>query len=149
MGSYFNLFQVVLSLWLLYYAVSGKGKIFENEYLKVPRKQYVRVMRILSLITGLIMGLGAALEYFGVITMGSAGSWAVWALTLAGCLWLIIYNIRCTDRAKANAAARGQKTPTKENPDPLHAAFVFGNEEDQAEEGKQNESDQRKEKEIP
>ena len=44
----FSLLQLIIGVYLLYCAAMGKGKIFENDYIKVPRAEYVKKLRVLS-----------------------------------------------------------------------------------------------------
>jgi len=128
--SFFNGFQVLLALYLLFQALRGKGRIFQNDYLKIPREKYVKIMRLLCLFTGIFMLSAAVLELSGLMKTGTPLSWILWGLTMLGCFSFILFNVRSTDREKANAAAQGRAVPTKENPDPLRAAFVFDDEDE-------------------
>lgn len=125
----FSLLQAAIGAYLLYTAVTGRGKVLENEFLKVPREEYVKKLRILSAIAGVILCATTALEYFGVVVPGSPLSWVTWALGFAPILAMMFYTSKCTDKqaAKAGHAAAAQAPDHKE--DPLRAAFVFDEED--------------------
>lgn len=132
----FSLLQLIIGVYLLYCAAMGKGKIFENDYIKVPRAEYVKKLRILSAISGTILTVTSALEYFGVLVPGTTLGWISWAIGLASIIPMMVYSSKSTDREAAKAGrptaeaakAKGQPTPPK---DPLRAAFVFDEEEEE------------------
>lgn len=128
----FSLLQVFIGGYLLYCAITGKGKIFDNDFLKVPREEYVKRLRILSGISGTILLITSVLEYTGIVVPGSPVGWVTWALGFLSILPLMIYSSKCTDKeaAKANQATTAQNAAPKE--DPLRAAFVFDDEENEA-----------------
>ena len=133
----FSLLQLIIGVYLLYCAAMGKGKIFENDYIKVPRAEYVKKLRILSAISGAILTATSALEYFGVLVPGTTLGWISWAIGLASIIPMMVYSSKSTDREAAKAGrttaeaakAKGQPVPSK---DPLRAAFVFDEEEEEA-----------------
>ena len=134
MDNMFSLLQLIIGVYLLYCAAMGKGKIFENDYIKVPRAEYVKKLRILS---GAILTATSALEYFGVLVPGTTLGWISWAIGLASIIPMMVYSSKSTDREAAKAGrptaeaakAKGQPMPSK---DPLRAAFVFDEEEEEA-----------------
>ena len=135
MDNMFSLLQLIIGVYLLYCAAMGKGKIFENDYIKVPRAEYVKKLRILSAISGAILTATSALEYFGVLVPGTTLGWISWAIGLASIIPMMVYSSKSTDREAAKAgrptaeAAKAKGQPPK---DPLRAAFVFDEEEEEA-----------------
>ena len=137
MDNMFSLLQLILGVYLLYCAAMGKGKIFENDYIKVPRAEYVKKLRILSAISGGVLTVSSALEYFGVIVPGTTLGWISWAIGLASIIPMMVYSSKATDRDAARAGrptaeaakAKGQPAPSK---DPLRAAFVFDDEKEES-----------------
>ena len=127
MDNMFSLLQLIIGVYLLYCAAMGKGKIFENDYIKVPRAEYVKKLRVLSAISGAILTATSALEYFGVLVPGTTLGWISWAIGLASIIPMMVYSSKSTDREAAKA--KGQPMPAK---DPLRAAFVFDEEEEEA-----------------
>ena len=130
MGSdIFALFSLIIGVYLIYAAIAGKGKLYENEYLNCPREQYVKGLRILAAISGVLLTVSNLLEYLGVIGYGSPLAIALWAVGFIS-LIVMVYSSKKTDR---KAAAAGHKTAGaagKKDYDPLRAAFVFDDEED-------------------
>ena len=125
-------FDLAVGAYLLYAAITGKGNLFENEYLKCPKEQYVKTMRFMALFTGLAMAARGGLELAGVVVSGTALGWILWAVVFALILAMMIYSVKKTDRAAASAGKSTQAShPEKpENHDPLRAAFVFDDEDD-------------------
>lgn len=99
----FSLLQLIIGVYLLYCAAMGKGKIFENDYIKVPRAEYVKKLRILSAISGTILTVTSALEYFGVLVPGTTLGWISWAIGLASIIPMMVYSSKSTDREAAKA----------------------------------------------
>ena len=118
----FSLLQLIIGVYLLYCAAMGKGKIFENDYIKVPRAEYVKKLRILSAISGTILTVTSALEYFGVLVPGTTLGWISWAIGLASIIPMMVYSSKSTDREAAKAGrhtaeaakAKGQPMPAKD-----------------------------------
>lgn len=111
MDNMFSLLQLIIGVYLLYCAAMGKGKIFENDYIKVPRAEYVKKLRILSAISGTILTVTSALEYFGVLVPGTTLGWISWAIGLASIIPMMVYSSKSTDREAAKAAGPPRKRP--------------------------------------
>ena len=116
--------QFAGSLYLLVSAIVGKGKLFCNEYLKISREKYVKVLRILSAVSGIALTLTNALELGGVFASESALGVIGWAIGFGALVALMIFAIAVTGR---QPAVTGQG-PAKDT-DPLRAAFVFDDED--------------------
>lgn len=78
-----SLFSLIIGVYLIYAAIVGRGKLYENEYLNCPREQYVKGLRILAAISGVLLTVSNLLEYLGVIAYGSPIAIALWALGFA------------------------------------------------------------------
>lgn len=129
-----TLFEVCIGIYLLYAAVKGSGKLYENDYLNCSREEYVAGMRKLAVLTGVLMLLSSGLELIGIVDAGSALGWILWALTFGSICLMMVYSSRKTDKAAAKAGKpTGEAAPEKPH-DPLRAAFVFDDEEDEAQE---------------
>ncbi|MBQ4610792.1 MAG: hypothetical protein IJN83_01280 [Clostridia bacterium] len=127
---FLTILEILIGIYLIYAAIRGKGKLYENDYLNCPREQYVRTMRIMAAVTGVIMLGTAVVEMLGIVGSTSAMGWLLWALTFGSIVVMMIYTVKKTDR---KAAAAGRSTsPEKKDYDPLRAAFVFDDEEEQA-----------------
>lgn len=143
MDSLFTLLELFIGIYLLYCAVLGRGKVYENDYIKVPRKEYVKKLRVLSAISGVVLAITGILEYAGVLVPGTALSWVFWGLGLASLIPMLVYSSKATDKAAAKAGrptAEAAKAAGKPAPaaDPLRAAFVFDEEDEPTAENKDN-----------
>lgn len=127
----FSLLQLLIGVYLLYCAISGRGKVLENDFLKVPREEYVKKLRILSAVSGTILTVTSLLEYLGVIVPGSTIGWITWGLGLASILPMMVYSSKSTDKEAARAGKPTGKSAENAGAkkDPLHDAFVFDEEE--------------------
>ena len=131
MGSdIFALFSLIIGVYLIYAAIAGKGKLYENEYLNCPREQYVKGLRILAAISGVLLTVSNLLEYLGVIGYGSPLAIALWAVGFISLIVMMVYSSKKTDRKAAAAGRKTSATSGKQGNDPLCAAFVFDDEED-------------------
>ena len=124
MTDLFILFQLAAGIYLLIGAIRGKGKLFQNEYLKISREKYIKVMRILCAVSGVALIFTNTLEILGLFTMDSLPGWIGWILGFGTLIALMIFTMRATDR---KSAAIGRKTTGVD--DPLRAAFIFDDED--------------------
>ncbi|HWS28810.1 MAG TPA: hypothetical protein VN512_01725 [Clostridia bacterium] len=131
--SWFDWFQAALAAYLVYAAIRGKGQLFENPHTKCPYETYVRVMRILSAVSGALLLAGAVLRLTGAVSSESVLGWVIWGIGLLSVAAIFVYNIKMTDR-KAAAAAQKQAYESTQKRDPLRAAFVFDDEEEEKKE---------------
>ena len=145
------LFKVVIAVYLFVAAIRGKGKLIENEYPKCNPKLYKLILRLISTFSGLAIlangvfeflagsvygeGLGLSAEQFS--TLGTV----LWAIGLAGLVALIVVNVVLTDRKAMEAARKEEETNRRagNHGDPLHAAFVFDDEDEKNAEGNDGE----------
>ncbi len=127
---FFNLFEIAIGAYLLYSAATGKGKYYENQYCKVPREQYVKVMRIFALVVGIMILVSPVLQMLKVIEANSTVSWVLWFINMLGIVGMLIANIRMTDREKAKAAQSNPAPASTGEADPLRAAFVFDDDDE-------------------
>jgi len=126
-----TLFELFIAVYLLYSAVKGDGKLYENEYLNCSREEYVKGMRILALITGLLMLASSGLELLNVVDPVSALGIILWVLTFICIVLMMVYSSKKTDRAAAKADRPTAQSHPEKPHDPLRAAFVFDDEEDE------------------
>ena len=128
----FTWFQLALAVYLLYCVVTGRGKLFDNEYTKCDYKKYRRNMRILSGVAGVILLATCILELTGVVEGGTTLGWILWGVGLAAIAGVLVYNVVMTDRkAMAEAQKNAQYSASRHPNDPLRAAFVFDDEDEQ------------------
>ncbi len=139
--SWFEWFQVLLAAYLVVTAIRGKGQLFDNPYTKCPYEQYVKVMRVLSIISGVILLAGGVLRLTGVVSSSSVLGWVIWGIGLLSIGAVFFYNVKMTDR-KAAQAAQKQSFDAARKKDPLRAAFVFDDEDEKKEKEDQEDQEQ-------
>ena len=127
--SWFDWFQAALAVYLVYSAIRGKGQLFDNPYTKCPREQYVKVMRVLSIVSGAVLLASSVLRLTGVISSRSVLGWVVWGIGLLSIAAIFAYNMKMTDRKAAEAEQKRAYEAARKK-DPLRAAFVFDDEEE-------------------
>ncbi|MDL2218369.1 hypothetical protein LJC27_06885 [Christensenellaceae bacterium OttesenSCG-928-M15] len=108
--SLFSIFQLLIGVYLLYSAITGKGQLFRNENVKKGKEAlYHKRLRIMAAVIAPLMFIQAAIDYF---TPGAAAEMqpalrtagiASYIVTLAAVVVLIVISVRLTDRAKAGA----------------------------------------------
>jgi hypothetical protein len=140
--SWFDWFQAALAAYLVYVAIRGKGQLFDNPHTKCPYKTYVRVTRILSAVSGVLLLAGAILRLTNVVSSESVLGWVIWGIGLLSIAALFVYNIKMTDR-KAAAAAQKEAYESAHKRDPLRAAFVFDDEEEEKKDGAKQEDQEQ------
>ena len=137
--SWFEWFQAALAAYLVIAAIRGKGQLFENPHTKCPYETYVRVMRILSAVSGVLLLTGAILRLTNIVSSESVLGWVIWGIGLVSIAAIFVYNIKMTDR-KAAAAAQKNAYETARSKDPLRSAFVFDDEEEEKKDGEKQEN---------
>ena len=125
-----TMFELLIAVYLLYAAYKGDGKLYENEYLNCSREEYVKGMRKLAALTGVIMLISSGLELVGVVDPASVLSFILWAVTFGCIVLMMIYSSKKTDRAAAKAGRPTAQSHPEKPHDPLRAAFVFDEEEE-------------------
>ena len=58
---YFNIFAAIV---VLYYAIRGKGQIYDVDYPEEPKKEYCRMMRIFCWCIGVFLLVFSAVELY-------------------------------------------------------------------------------------
>ncbi len=134
-GGFFSIFKVIIALYLLYTSILGKGKIFENNFLKCSKAKYRLIIRLTAGAAALFVMANAALEFF----YGTEGEYAtlitvLWALGFATMLAMLVLSIVLVDRKAMEAARKEQEEQMRaKHVDPLRAAFVFDEEDEESE----------------
>ena len=126
-----TMFELFIGIYLIYAAIKGEGKLYENEYLNCSREEYVKGMRILALITGLLMLASSGLELLNVVDPVSALGIILWVMTFICIVLMMVNSVKKTDRAAAKAGKSTAQSHPEKPHDPLRAAFVFDDEEDE------------------
>ena len=130
-----TMFELFIGIYLIYAAIKGEGKLYENEYLNCSREEDVKVMRVLAAITGVLLMITGGLELFGIVDPASVEALILWAVGFASIIAMLIYSSKKTDRAAARAG-RPTNLPESKTPyDPLRAAFVFDEEDEEEQAG--------------
>ena len=138
---FFSIFQLVIGAYLIYAAITGKGKLYENDNLKenISREKYVKKMRVYALVTGIVMLIGAVLEYADVVSPVSALGWVIWGAGFLCILVMAVYSAKCTDREAAAKADNRPLRTTASDAARLKAAFEFDEEDEAKDEESANE----------
>ena len=126
-----TIFELFIGVYLIYAAIKGDGKLYENDYLKCSKEEYVKTMRKLAALTGVLMIISGGLELLGVVDPASVAALILWGISFASIIVMMVYSVKKTDREAANAG-RPTNQPNSEKPhDPLRAAFVFDEEDEE------------------
>lgn len=130
-----TMFELLIGVYLIYAAIKGEGKLYENEYLNCSREEYVKGMRKLAALTGVLMILSCGLELSGIIAPASIAGLVLWAVSFASIILMMVYSMKKTDREAAKAGRPTNQSNPEKPYDPLRAAFVFDEEDDEAQAG--------------
>ena len=128
----FSWLQLAIGAYLIFCGITGKGKVFDNDFLKIPREEYVKKLRILASISGACLSIASVLEMLGWVIPGTTLGWIVWALGLASIVPMMVYTSKATDRKAAKAAQNESRGMPQKKEDSLRAAFVFDDDEEAA-----------------
>lgn len=130
-----TMFELFIGIYLIYAAIKGDGKLYENEFLNCSREEYVSGMRKLAVLTGALMLVSSGLELAGVVDPVSAIALILWAVSFGSIILMMVFSIKKTDREAAKAG-RPTNRPESDKPyDPLRAAFVFDEEDEEQQAG--------------
>ena len=116
-----ELVQIGLGVFLLFCAITGKGKIYKNDYIKEGyEEKHFKVTRIWLFLISPITMLGGLINLLKWDTTGGILSGIVWGMVLVGFVGYLIISSRMTDRTKNIQA---ENIPHK------HPAFDFDDED--------------------
>lgn len=123
---FLDIFQAAIGVYMLVAAIIGKGKIYENEYIKEGcEKKYYTTMRVFLFILGPLAACGAALNIFNLDSSG-VFFFIIWGLTVAGFILLIVLTSRLTDKHKKSMPPAEDGKPRR------HPAFDFDEDENES-----------------
>lgn len=125
--SFFSLINLVIGAYLLYSAITGSGRLYQNENIKKGMEaQYKKRLRIMAFILSPFMLAQSAIDYFYPDDANMrAVSFALYVVSLIAVVALFIISYRMTDRTKSSArkpGSPGQKSAPR-------SAFEFDDEE--------------------
>lgn len=61
--NFMSMFNIFIAVYVLYYAIKGDGKIYENDYPKEMKAEHAKILRIFCWVVGCGMLPLAILEY--------------------------------------------------------------------------------------
>ncbi len=91
--NFMMLFNIFIAIYLLYYAIKGSGKAYENDYPKEMKESHNKMLRKFCWITGVGLLILSILEY-------QAGFDSVWSIVsivfVLGCVvtYFILFRVR-------------------------------------------------------
>ena len=108
MGSSMNfmmIFNIFIAAYLLYYAIKGTGKVYENEYPKAMQESYMKFMRKFCWITGIGMLILSILEY---INKSNSIFTVISIVYVLGCvvLYFILFRVKYKEFLKKSKPAK-------------------------------------------
>ena len=127
MGTEFlDIFQIGIGVYLAFFAIRGKGKVYENEYVKEGMEEkYRKTMRLWLAVLSPMVILVGTLGLLGYNKgFGLNVPTILWALTIVGFVMLIVQTSKMTDKTKSRASAAGQQAGPYRHP-----AFDFDDED--------------------
>ncbi len=102
----FSLVKIVLGIYLIVCAITGKGRVYKNEYPKIPAEKYLLYMRIMNFVTGPVIVVSGVLEVLNIVNTSAANpvnavwGWVLWGLGMVLLVGMLVFNIVMTDRKK-------------------------------------------------
>ncbi len=131
MGNFFGLFELIIGVYLIYGAITGKGQLYRNEHVKKGQEAlYKKRVRQISAVLGPIMLAEGVIDY--ILHAQEAGgalrvlSLVLWGLALTGIGVLFVVSLRLTDRSKTGSQAK----QTQQRPAAPRSAFEFDDEDE-------------------
>ena len=124
----FSLLKAAAGVYLIYGAITGRGKFFENEYPKCSREKYLIIMRLACLISGLIIIADGVLGFFAILEGMPVWKDVIFWVGMASIIAVIVLNVALTDRKAMEQARLKQEEEARRNY--RHAAFDFEDEQE-------------------
>ena len=72
MNSMMVWFNIFIAVYLLYYAIKGSGKVYENDYPKEMKEEHAKFLRMFCWVTGVGMLVLSILEYISISNADAA-----------------------------------------------------------------------------
>ena len=124
-----SMMQLLIAGYLLYSAITGKGKLYENANIKKGMEEkYHKMMRLFAWILSPLMLAQIGLEHFGTVqenlTLLTVSQVMFGGVTIA-IIALVVVTVRMTDRSRARYPKNG--APVRK--DGKHAGFDFDDED--------------------
>ncbi|MEG0251357.1 MAG: hypothetical protein RR625_01850 [Christensenellaceae bacterium] len=99
--SFMILFNIFIAVYLLYYAIKGTGKIYENEYPTEMKESHNKLLRKFCWITGVPLLVLSILEYAS--QKGISSIWGIISIVyVLGCVvvYFVLFRVRYKDYLK-------------------------------------------------
>lgn len=123
--SLFDIIIAAIGLYLIYSAIVGKGKLFQNDFIKEGMEEKnKRIVRITSLIIGIMMLATAAIALFDRYGKYRIVSLCLFALVIIVFIISSILVRRCTDQEAKRKAMNDRYAGSGPRKTPV-SAFVF------------------------
>lgn len=107
--NFMMIFNIFIAAYLLYYAIKGTGKVYENEYPKAMKEEHAKLLRKFCWITGVGLLVFSILEYI----KGFNSVWTIVSIVyVLGCIvvYFILFRVRFKEYlAKPKAKAKTKK----------------------------------------
>lgn len=127
-ASPFDVIIGLIGLYLIYSAIVGKGKLFQNEFVKEGMEQkHKTIVRITSLVIGILMLATVAIAFLDKYGEYRLATMIIFGVVLAAFLVSTLLLRRCTD-LEAKRKAMNDRYAGVSGKSPA-AAFVFDEEE--------------------
>ncbi len=93
--SFMILFNIFIAVYLLYYAIKGTGKVYENDYPAEMKEAHAKLLRKFCWIAGVPLLVLSVLEYMS--NQGISSIWGIISIVyILGCVvgYFIIFKVR-------------------------------------------------------
>ncbi|MGI6176091.1 MAG: hypothetical protein ACOYJC_08060 [Christensenellales bacterium] len=106
--TFFQLFEAFIAVYLLFYAVTGKGKVYTTENIqKGLEEAYVRELRVWLFVLGIFTALFAASDYF--FARDANLWWVMYVMLFLSLTMVVIVVVRTRRYTKAYHQKRAKK----------------------------------------
>ena len=123
-----DIISIIIGALMLWYAVRGKGRIYENDNLKEGKQEiYLKSMRIMLAITGLLMIVPTVLGMLSVIPRGGVIDWIFMAGVLVMVVVLLVFSYKMTNKPKSKEER--MRMAQEQYRDKIRPAFEFDDED--------------------
>jgi len=107
--SFMIIFNIFIAIYILYYAIKGSGKIYENDYPKEMQEAHNKFLRKFCWITGIGLLIFSILEYAN----GFNSIWAIFSIAyVLGCIvvYAVTFRVRFKEYIQKTKPVKQKKT---------------------------------------
>lgn len=106
--NFMMIFNIFIGIYLLYYAIKGTGKVYENDYPQEMKEEHSKILRKFCWVAGAGLLVLSILEYI----FGMNSPWSIVSIVyVLGCIagYFILFRVKFKDYLQKSKPPKKQK----------------------------------------